>query len=75
MDCSPDDPVVQSLSARMDVLLKSFTRGDPEVTAGLEKMYAKSGEKIPQEYRGVYYEAVQEFMGKALKIYQKMNIG
>ena len=34
-------------------------------------MHVISGEKLPGEYRGVYDPAVQEFMAKALTIYQK----
>lgn len=71
MDHSPDDPAVQTLAARLDVLLNSFTQGDPKVTAGLEKMYTNSGEKIPPEYRAGFSPDVQEFMAKALKIHQK----
>jgi DNA-binding transcriptional MerR regulator len=72
MDHSPDDlQVQQSLAARMDALLNLFTQGDSKVTAGLEKMYANSGEGLPKEYRGFYDPVVQEFMSKALSIFQK----
>ena len=71
MDHSPDDPAVQSLAVRMDGLLNVFTQGDVKVVAGLEKMYANAGEKLPKEYRGVYDPTVQEYMAKALMIYQK----
>ena len=66
----PASEKVQKLAARWVGLLKGFTGGNPAIQEGLNKMYADR-QNWPISMPKPFSEEVQQFMMKAVSIYNK----
>jgi MerR family transcriptional regulator, thiopeptide resistance regulator len=65
---SPTDERAQVLAARWNALVEEFTGGDPEIQAGLNKMYADQAswqDKV--SWKSPYSDAVKNFITEAMK--------
>ncbi len=51
LNAEPAGPIAQDLAARYRKLIEGFTGGDPEIQAGLNKMWADR-ENWPQQFEG-----------------------
>jgi MerR family transcriptional regulator, thiopeptide resistance regulator len=64
---APADERAQALAARWSCLIEEFTGGDPEIRAGLNKMYADQ-ENWPQTgWKQPYGDEVKNFILEAIK--------
>jgi DNA-binding transcriptional MerR regulator len=62
---APASPVAQALADRWCKLLEGFTGGDPDIQAGLNRMYADR-ENWPVRYEMPYSKEAEEFILRAL---------
>jgi MerR family transcriptional regulator, thiopeptide resistance regulator len=65
---SPADERAQALAARWNGLIEEFTGGDPEIQAGLNKMYADQAswqDKV--SWKSPYSDEVKDFIMEAIK--------
>lgn len=61
----PHSPEARQLAARWQELIRGFTQGDPEITAGLQRLYADR-QNWPKEFQPPYSEAAAAFLRKAI---------
>jgi DNA-binding transcriptional MerR regulator len=70
----PADPAVQALAAQMQQLILMFSGGDPEVERATAQIN-RDVSQLPDAYRGDRDQALQDFMGEALRIYRESQAG
>ena len=66
----PASPKAQALADRWQKLIQSFTGGNPEVSAGLKKLYADQG-NWPASFKKPYSDEVSAFICKAVAAREK----
>lgn len=66
----PASERAQALAARWSALIRGFTGGDPEIQAGLRKMYADQA-NWPSTFPKPYSDEAQNFIFKAMAAGQK----
>jgi DNA-binding transcriptional MerR regulator len=63
----PAGEVSQSLAARWQALMEGFTGGNPEIAAGLQKLWADK-ENWPSDFKQPFSNDVNDFICKAIEL-------
>lgn len=63
---NPASPRARELAQRWQALIREFTQGDPEISAGLQKLYSDR-QNWPADFKSPYSDQAERFIREATK--------